>query len=212
MIPYAGIGSRETPAGIGAYMNAIARKLASMGYVLRSGGATGADQAFESGVNAAGGRAEVFVPWRGFSGGRHEVMADKQALLLATEIAMQHHPAWESLSDSERQLMARNVFQVLGLDLASPSRFVLCWTPRHTLDGRGAVCDGSGGTGLAVRVAYANRIPVFHLARAEHAARLLRFVGDVELVPSTTSVQQDLFVMQSIAYEPRTERGLVLAA
>lgn len=47
---YAGIGSRETPRSILDLMTAIARKLEALGYTLRSGGATGADTAFEEGV------------------------------------------------------------------------------------------------------------------------------------------------------------------
>jgi len=54
-----------------------------------------------------------------------------------------------------RVFMARNSYQVLGPDLATPVDFVWCWTPH------GAVI---GGTGQALRIAAAYEIPVFNLA------------------------------------------------
>ena len=50
--PYTGIGSRKTPKDILDVMVDIARKLEQRLYCLRSGGAEGADMAFESGVRS----------------------------------------------------------------------------------------------------------------------------------------------------------------
>ena len=47
---YTGIGSRETPKDIMQLMSKLAYKLASEGYILRSGAAQGADTAFEEWV------------------------------------------------------------------------------------------------------------------------------------------------------------------
>ena len=46
---YAGVGSRETPLHICELMTQIAKKLSSLGWVCRSGGAEGADLAFMRG-------------------------------------------------------------------------------------------------------------------------------------------------------------------
>ena len=46
---YAGVGSRSTPMHIQKLFEEIAATLAQNGYVLRSGGAEGADVAFERG-------------------------------------------------------------------------------------------------------------------------------------------------------------------
>ena len=54
---YAGIGSTKTPKHIQEIMTEIARLLEIQRYTLRSGGATGADTAFENGVNH---RKEIF--------------------------------------------------------------------------------------------------------------------------------------------------------
>jgi hypothetical protein len=61
---YAGIGSRQTPDHVLAAITAVAKVLAERGYILRSGGAEGADTAFEKGAGKA---TEIFLPWRGFN-------------------------------------------------------------------------------------------------------------------------------------------------
>jgi predicted Rossmann fold nucleotide-binding protein DprA/Smf involved in DNA uptake len=47
---YAGVGSRETPAHVCKQMTELAKRLESFGLTLRSGGAKGADKAFEAGA------------------------------------------------------------------------------------------------------------------------------------------------------------------
>lgn len=51
MKKYAGIGSRRTPMAAGDVIEELAGVLAERGYLLRSGGASGADAAFEMGCN-----------------------------------------------------------------------------------------------------------------------------------------------------------------
>lgn len=71
MKTYTGIGSRETPYEIQDLMKRIAFKLAENGWLLRSGGAEGADTAFENGwwdwrltqdACSLVGRYECYVP------------------------------------------------------------------------------------------------------------------------------------------------------
>lgn len=175
---YAGIGSRRTPPVVMDYMGRMAARLAAEGFVLRSGAAEGADTAFERGAFGAGGACEVFLPWDGFGDRTEGLVLDYcPGQAEAYRIAAQHHPAWGSLKPGVRRLMARNVFQVLGPDCSSPSRFVLCWAPKVQRDAEGRVCDVDGGTGLAVRLAYARGIPVYHMGVREHAQRILRFCG-----------------------------------
>ncbi len=61
---YAGIGSREIPRGIVNIMTGISIELENSGYILRSGGAKGADSTFEYGVQ----NKQIYLPWRGFNG------------------------------------------------------------------------------------------------------------------------------------------------
>lgn len=73
---YAGIGSRETPPDVLADMRLIGAKLALRRFTLRSGGADGADLAFEEvAPGRLAGKAarprEIYVPWKGFNLPQH---------------------------------------------------------------------------------------------------------------------------------------------
>ena len=165
---YAGIGSRQTPKPILDLMTTIAERLADDGWTLRSGHADGADRAFEIG---AGPDAEIYLPWPTFNAhwqilGQRFIAPTQAAINLAGQI----HPAWHRCSRSAKLLHARNSHQVLGQDLDSPVRFVVCWTP---LDAEG---QPTGGTAQAIRLANVRGIPVFNLALEEHRTRLERYV------------------------------------
>lgn len=152
---YAGIGSRATPASLLAKMRFWGSELARHGYVLRSGGADGADSAFEQGCDEAQGQKEIYLPWKGFNKNTSQLYAVTPQ---AFELAELYHPAWDRCNPSVRRLHARNMHQMLGLDLKTPVDFVLCY---H---------NGSGGTLQAIRVAINRKIPVLNLRDndAEH--------------------------------------------
>ena len=152
---YAGIGSRETPSNILKLMTTIGVKLAPT-HTLRSGGAGGADSAFEMGVDSVRGPKQIFIPWSGFAGRmpqRGVVFAGVGPN--AMELAERFHPAWYRCSPGARKLHARNGYQVLGPRLDEPVDFVICWTP---------LARGSGGTGQAIRIARSRGIPIHDLA------------------------------------------------
>lgn len=170
-IKYAGIGSRETPPEILSFMKMMGSILGTKGYILRTGGAPGADTAFLEGAVFGGGEYELFIPWRGFNNHHSNgtVCGDDPQL---QSIAAKFHPAWASLSRGPRALHARNVAQVLGRNTKDHSSFVLCWT-------KGGL--GQGGTGQAIRIAKGHNIPVLDLGKPEtlDALReLLREIGD----------------------------------
>jgi hypothetical protein len=174
---YAGIGSRETPPAALALIEAASARLARHGWVLRTGMSPGADQAFYKGARSAGGGVELFLPWPGFEAGARldgegaEVCELSRPSARAYELAERHHPGWGRLGAAARHLLARDGHQVLGADLATAVGFVVCWTADGSLDGAGR---GAGGTGQALRIARAERVPVFNLARPEHARTLFR--------------------------------------
>ncbi len=155
-------------------MEAIGAARAEHGWVLRTGGSPGADQAFYRGARSAGGAVELYLPWPGFQAGswREEpgVAVVSEPAPAAYALAARHHPRWEELSELERHLRARDVHQVLGPDLATPARLVICWTPDGSHDGAG---PRAGGTGQALRVAHAHGVPVLNLARREDLDRAL---------------------------------------
>lgn len=166
---YAGIGSRKTPPETIGRMVAAAERLARMGYTLRSGGADGADVAFERGADV---QKEIYLPWADFNSNPSGFYPP---LPEAFDIAASLHPAWDRLSHAAKKLMARNSHQILGADLRSPSRFVICWTPC------GAECESdrtsaTGGTGQAITLASRHGIAVFNLAKPDAGERLLAFL------------------------------------
>lgn len=155
---YTGVGSRTTPSYILSLMTKIAQRLSLEGWMLRSGGAVGADKAFEAGAGT--GKVNVFYA----SDATAEAMA----------IAARFHPAWHRCSDYAKKLHGRNTFQVLGINLDTPSSFLICWTPDGCVSHETRSIQ-TGGTGTAISIASAYGIPVFNLARADHRARLEQY-------------------------------------
>jgi hypothetical protein len=150
---YTGVGSRETPVFVMRAMTFIARFLSQEGFILRSGGADGADDAFEKGANPE--LADIYLPWKNFNKRNsplYEVGDDAIAL------AMTIHPTPTKLRDSVKRLHGRNCYQVLGDDLATPSEFLICWTTDAVR---------TGGTRTAIVLAERNNIPVLNLGKCE---------------------------------------------
>lgn len=147
-IYYAGIGSRETPNEILNYFTSLAAYFSKKGFTLRSGGAEGADKAFEIGCDRTSGKKEIYLPWRGFEHSDSKLIVSNDK---AYEIAQSFHPNWDRLTDGAKKLQARNSHQVLGFDLDTPSNFIICWTKNG---------KGQGGTGQALRIAEHYKIPI----------------------------------------------------
>lgn len=152
---YSGVGSRETPPEVCTKMTRLATALEKCDYKLRSGRARGADQAFESGVSSMHNK---IIYTNAFSDngtiGIKSVGPDvrKRCIQLVSEV----HPNFKALLKVEDSLLlhARNVLQVLGTNLDTPSKFTVCWTP----DGKTV-----GGTATAIRVSEMFNIPVINM-------------------------------------------------
>jgi len=144
---YAGIGSRSTPPQILSVMTEVAQYLDNLGWILRSGGAEGADKAFEAGAR------------------NPDIYLAEDATEAALKMAAQYHPAWHRCSDYAKKLHARNCMIVLGRDLTNPVKFVVCWTPGGKV---------TGGTGQALRMAVALKIPVLNMAIQSELDKILK--------------------------------------
>jgi len=158
---YAGIGSRETPNSILQRMKEIAQDLSRKGYILRSGGADGADTAFEIG---AGSRKEIFLPWKGFNGNDSELC---HPTLAAHNLAKSVIPWFDTLSQGAQKLHARNAHQVFGYTLKEPVEFVVCWTPGGL---------PKGGTRTAIVLAQDAGIPIINLCLRDFNLREFEIV------------------------------------
>lgn len=147
---YTGIGSRKTPSEIQTLMSNVARELSHLRYTLRSGGAAGADSAFESTAKYK----RIYLPWNNFNG----KVADGKDYIVPKyepEWVWDYHKNPYRLSQAGLKLMSRNTYQVLGDDLENPllPDFVLCYTE----DGK-----FSGGTGQALRIASDYKVPIYN--------------------------------------------------
>ena len=170
---YAGIGSRSISFEVMKTITSISEILSEMGVILRSGGANGCDLAFERGAKLK----EIFLPWAGFNNNKSPYDSPSQK---ATEIAKQFHPNWGALSAPAKLLMARNSHQIFGIDFKKKSDFVLCWTPDGCEDGSKTSRE-TGGTGQALRIAFAYEIPIFNLKNKTALNRLEDFLKERSL-------------------------------
>ena len=126
---YTGIGSRETPNEILDRMTRLGSWFSELDWVLRSGGAEGADRAFERGVRV-GKQCDIYIPWKCFAKHSDNPMIGSEfdTWEEAEEIAKSIHPLgnifnddgtskWDNMKRGAKALHARNVYQVLGSDL-----------------------------------------------------------------------------------------------
>jgi hypothetical protein len=155
---YTGVGSRKTPFKIQEIMSGVAAKLSRSGCILRSGGALGADTAFEIGASF---HKEIFRPKD----------VTEEALIIASTI----HPAWHLCSEYVKKLHARNCYQVLGKNLDNPSEFLICWTPDGCI-GESTRSIETGGTATAIVLAERNGVRVYNLHRPEHLSRFANWL------------------------------------
>lgn len=175
---YAGIGSRETPDEILSLMCDFAFTNTS-NLVLRSGGALGADKAFERGAAESMAfepypevyeYAEIYWPWSGYGEQDWGFLTPKlkEPTDEAYVIAQEHHPAWHRMGRGGHALHARNCHIVLGERLDDPVDFIICWTPGGKL---------KGGTAQALRLAATYEIEIHNLALPEAKEEIQALTG-----------------------------------
>jgi hypothetical protein len=171
VIRYAGVGSRETPSKALEALRSIGMRFGALGYTLRSGGAEGADSAFESGCDEVSGLKEIWLPWKNFNGRRSNLLPDNRHYELAATV----HPYWDNLSRGATALHARNVGQILGSNVSTPVDFVVCYTEDGS-ESEAEVGKKTGGTGTAIRLASRHGVPVFNLGKEDALERLEVFL------------------------------------
>lgn len=201
---YAGVGSRDTPPEVLTLMRQLATALEKVGYVLRSGGAKGADSAFEAGVRDVKNKS-IFLPYKGFNRNPSPYYGD--APPLALEWAGKAHPYFSRMKEGfAKQAHARNVNQVLGHDCQTPCHFVLCWTPdgaEHENECHST--EVTGGTRTAIVIASMNGVPVFNLARPDAVDRLRALVKG-QPVPERVEWAADPEVLAAIKKQKQEKR------
>lgn len=126
---------------------------------------------------------EVYLPWKDFNerdsfGGGYHTLPWMENRKEAEVIASEVHPKWsldkrvesgeidkpknwKPMKQGAKSLHSRNVYQLLGQDLKTPSRFVICWAEPKYKDRRTEECKG--GTGTAVKLGIDNGVEIINL-------------------------------------------------
>lgn len=159
MDAYAGIGAREISSSLKKEFIEIGKLLAQRKTILRSGGADGADLAFEAGCDfcVPRGTKEIFLPWKNFNHNSSSYVLPDPIPEEIVTITSRLYPHWAYVKEPVRRLHARNVMQILGQNLNTPSKFVVCYTER-SYDDPSAI----GGTLFGIKLAEEYSIPVYN--------------------------------------------------
>jgi hypothetical protein len=191
---YSGVGSRETPLHVLYLMSKLAMLFEKSGYMLSSGCAIGADAAFEDILLNPSQTAEIYVPHNRFAkkmGTTHkphyiipkERFGEGCSGLYREAMILIHtkrlHKGWENCKDWVMDLHNRNMFQVLGLDLMTKSKFTICYTSGGEKTYEQTHRD-TGGTATAINAADVHKVEVFNLGNKKDYLRLHKFVEDYE--------------------------------
>ena len=144
----------------------VAYECATLGIIMRSGAAIGADniaeQAYAQAIadgKASEEQVEIFIPWNNFAPYAplkhlHVIPSDPDLIDKANSMVWDTHPAPYKLSQGAMKLHSRNMNQVFGLDLETPIELCICWTPNGKC---------IGGTASAMRLCWHNGIQVYNL-------------------------------------------------
>lgn len=205
-----GIGSRETPEEEMGLLTKVGAAVEARNGRGRTGGAGGADLAFERGFKDPR-NVDVIVPWKGFlpkgwtqrdvnnflgrdrieSGPGAPVMLSWDKAREAENMAEKYHPAWDKCSRGARALHSRNMPQVLGLQLNKPTDAIVCWT----VDGK-----ATGGTGQALRIGADLNIPIGNLKNADERQVVLEVFGIKDPAIERNMARQAQMQMQGQGY------------
>ncbi|MFW6022796.1 MAG: hypothetical protein ACOCQW_04695 [Halanaerobiaceae bacterium] len=175
---YAGIGSRKIPQDIADIMEELGFCLSRKGFILRSGASPGSDTAFELGTIRAEGKFDIYLPWKGF--GKREGDGYHNAENLpnyrkAKSLAVKYHPKFKRLSEESKKLIIRDTYQILGYDLGTPCRFVICWTEDACVSDA-LRTEKTGGTGQAISIASDLMIPIYNIRIESHKEKVVNWI------------------------------------
>jgi hypothetical protein len=158
-------------------MMEIGYRMAALGWCGRSGGADGADMAFETGYQQyvyeydliqAG--FECYLPWNIFNSlsedSIHIVTPNLPNYTQAIDIVSHIHPAWDRLTQGARSLHTRNVYQILGRELNKPSQFCFLYAEPKSKT------QVKGGTNTAFQLARRHNVETFNLYYIEDIERV----------------------------------------
>lgn len=181
MMTYGGVGSRDITLQEYDYLSRIAQFLRFHGFTLNSGHADGSDLAFEQGSYGASVTCDlpfedrIFLPYKGFNRKRDATSLSINGCYIvpdlekAVDLVRDVVPYLDNLKYDKKtgkvsftyHAFLRNGYQVMGVDLNTPIKFLLCCS---NWDNKGSV---TGGTRVAYDLARVKGIPTFNLRYSE---------------------------------------------
>jgi O-acetyl-ADP-ribose deacetylase (regulator of RNase III) len=191
----AGIGSRAITSKESLFIVKLHFCMQLSGYFTYSGAADGEDTSVNYGCLLANLFRQnhlnesplplshsfiAFIPSRYFNGKKESDVYVSKFPNEAIKIATDHHQGWEYLPPYSKKLMTRNVPQVLGPNLTTPVKMVLCSTPDGAYNGE-QTTRKTGGTGQAIRIASTYNIPTFNIKHDKHRIRFQNYIDAMRL-------------------------------
>jgi hypothetical protein len=157
-------GSREGFSGDDLLkIGQIAEFFAKKGWVLRTGGAIGIDDAGLNGFKkVANSKVELYLPWQGYNNHYNGILHTPENW----EAASKYVGHWDQLKLNHRIFHARNVALILGSDNETPSTVAVCWTP----EGKEV-----GGSCTGILVCKDKGIPLFNLGSKTGLTKLRKY-------------------------------------
>lgn len=198
---YVGMGEQKIPKDYRNIVIEIAKELSDRGFIMRSGGSKGTETFFEKGTKFR--NREIYLPWNGFNEKEcnsigNYLCTDKLSRDLvnqAEELIAPHHSHWDKLNGTHKRLYIKQVFQLLGRNLDSPTNFVLYYGNES-----GGVIKNNALIGI--KLAKRLMIPTFNLADRKTLMTLNNILNkEVEqLITIDRSHWDDIHTLKNIFY------------
>lgn len=160
---FTGVGSRVITGNIFNLLCHIGLLLKDNGWICRTGTAKGSDAAFRVSYENKFSNLEVYKP--------EDIINNKYGNAdLAKRIVRNYHPCYDRIQcEFSQALLARNVYQVLGSDLNTPSEIVFCYTDNG---------ETVGGTSIAIKIAQHYGIPIVNLGNPKHLKAIVNYLNN----------------------------------
>ena len=169
---YVGLGNDDAPQDVLEKMTEIAKILAERGWTLRhTGNIKGPDVAFEKGA----GPSEAYIAWKGFNERQSEFIPPKNVHPEVVTIMKQYMPTFDNIKPGVHKIIARSVYAIIGKDLRSPARFIVCWSADGAENAANKTAK-TGFMGLPIAFGSSLNVPVFNLKNPDAYDRLMQFI------------------------------------
>ena len=166
---YACLGNKEAPQEVIDHMVRLVQDLDREGWTLRTSGGEGPEERIEIETE----RKEIHLPWAKFNNRESKFCRNDKN---ANDIVSSFHPTFGSLKPAVQAIVARQAHVILGKDLRSPVRFLICWSEDGAEDGKTKSIK-TGYMSMPIAIAHSLSIPIFNLKNPDALQRLKNYLN-----------------------------------